>query len=125
MNRTDRILTTHVGSLPRSDMVCDVVQAVDQGTAVSDELFDAVIGEAIDVEVEHQKRIGVDIVSDGEFSKITYASYVQHRLTGFSGTSPLVTAADLDDFPRAAEASRRTRTPTTSLQRPTWTGTVR
>ena len=88
------------------------------------ELFDAVISEAIDVEVERQKRIGVDIVSDGEFSKITYASYVQHRLTGFSGTSPLVTPADLDDFPVAAELSRRRRTPTANFQRPTCTGPV-
>ncbi len=118
MNQTDRILTTHVGSLPRSEMVCDVVQALDQGTPVSDELFDAVISEAIDVEVERQKRIGVDIVSDGEFSKITYASYVQHRLTGFSGTSPLVTPADLDDFPVAAELSRRRRTPTANSSDP-------
>ena len=124
MNQTDRILTTHVGSLPRSEMVCDVVQALDQGTPVSDELFDAVISEAIDVEVERQKRIGIDIVSDGEFSKITYASYVQHRLTGFSGTSPLVTPADLDDFPVAAELSRRRRTPTANFQRPTCTGPV-
>jgi 5-methyltetrahydropteroyltriglutamate--homocysteine methyltransferase len=124
MNRIDRILTTHVGSLPRSEMVSDVVQAIDQGTSVSEELFDAIISEAIDVEVERQKRIGVDIVSDGEFSKITYASYVQHRLTGFSGTSPLVTPADLDDYPVAAELSRRRRTPTTNFQRPMCTGPV-
>src|SRR4029453_13835150 len=124
MNRIDRILTPHVGSLPRSEMVSDVVQAIDQGTSVSEELFDAIISEAIDVEVERQKRIGVDIVSDGEFSKMTYASYVQHRLTGFSGTSPLVTPADLDDFPVAAELSRRRRTPTSKFQRPTCTGPV-
>jgi 5-methyltetrahydropteroyltriglutamate--homocysteine methyltransferase len=124
MNRTDRILTTHVGSLPRSDMVCDIVQAIDQGAPVSEELFDAIVSEAIDVEVERQKRIGVDIVSDGEFSKITYASYVQHRLTGFSGTNPLVTPADLDDFPGAAELSRRRRTPPAKFQRPACTGPV-
>ena len=98
MNKIDRILTTHVGSLPRSEMVADVVLAVEQGTSVSDELYDAVLGEAIDVEVERQKRIGIDVVSDGEFSKISYASYVQHRLTGFSGDSTLVTPADLDEF---------------------------
>ena len=124
MNRIDRILTTHVGSLPRSEMVSDVVQAIDQGTSVSEELFDAIISEAIDVEVERQKRIGVDIVSDGEFSKTTYASYVQHRLTGFSGTSPLVTPADLDDYPVAAELSQRRRTPTANFRRPMCTGPV-
>ena len=89
MDSIDRIPTTHVGSLPRSEMVADVVLAVEQGTSVSDELYDAVLGEAIDVEVERQKRIGIDVVSDGEFSKISYASYAQHRLTGFSATAPL------------------------------------
>src|SRR4029453_432734 len=108
----------------RSEMVADVVLAVEQGTSVSDELYDAVLGEAVDVEVERQKRIGVDIVSDGEFSKITYASYVQHRLTGFSGTSPLVTPADLDDSPVAAELSQRRRTPTANFRRPMCTGPV-
>ena len=90
MDSVDRIATTHVGSLPRSDMVSDVVLAIEQGAAVSDELFDAVISDAVDVAVATQKKIGIDIVSDGEFSKATYASYVQHRLTGFSGNSALV-----------------------------------
>jgi 5-methyltetrahydropteroyltriglutamate--homocysteine methyltransferase len=124
MSQIDRILTTHVGSLPRSEMVADVVLAVEQGTSVSDELYDAVLGEAIDVEVERQNRIGIDVVSDGEFSKITYASYVQHRLTGFSGDSTLVTPADLDEFPGAAEHSRLRRASALTFQRPTCTGPV-
>lgn len=124
MSRIDRILTTHVGSLPRSEMVADVVRAVDEGTAVSDELFDAVVGDAIDVEVDRQKRLGLDIVSDGELSKITYASYIRHRLTGFSGDSPLVTPADLDDFPGAAEHSRHRRASALKFQRPMCTGPV-
>src|SRR5262245_5130238 len=118
MPRIDRILTTHVGSLPRSEMVADVVLATDHGAPVSDELFDAVISDAIDVEVERQKRIGVDIVSDGEFSKLTYASYVQHRLTGFSGNSPLVTPADFDEFPGAADIQRGRRLSSLKFQRP-------
>ena len=124
MSRSDRILTTHVGSLPRSEMVADVVRAVDEGAAVSDELFEAVVGDAVGVEVEHQKRIGLDIVSDGELSKITYASYIRHRLTGFSGDSPLVTPADLDDFPGAAEYSRHRRASALKFQRPLCTGPV-
>ena len=124
MQNTDRIRTTHVGSLPRSVMVSDVVLATEEGAPVSEELFDAVISEAIDAEVERQKRIGVDIVSDGEFSKITYASYIQHRLTGFSGNSPLVTPADLDEFPGAAEHARSRRTSPLKFQRPACTGPV-
>jgi 5-methyltetrahydropteroyltriglutamate--homocysteine methyltransferase len=124
MSRIERIQTTHVGSLPRSAMVSDVVGAADHGTAVSDELFDAVLSEAIDVEVERQKLVGVDIVSDGEFSKMTYASYIQHRLTGFSGDSALFTPADLDEYPGAAEHTRRRRTPTSKFRRPLCTGPV-
>ena len=109
MSRNDRILTTHVGSLPRSQMVADVVRAGDEGAEVGEELFDAVVGDAIDVEVANQKRIGIDIVSDGERSKITYASYIRHRRTGFSGDSPLGTPADWEEFPGAAEHSRHRR----------------
>jgi 5-methyltetrahydropteroyltriglutamate--homocysteine methyltransferase len=124
MSKIDRILTTHVGSLPRSEMVADVVLAAEQGTSVSDELYDAVLDEAVDVEVERQKRIGIDVVSDGEFSKISYASYVQHRLTGFSGDSTLITPADLDEFPGAAEHSRLRRASALRFQRPLCTGPI-
>ena len=124
MSGIDRILTTHVGSLPRSEMVADVVLALEQGTPVSDELCDAIISDAVDAEVERQKRIGIDIVSDGEFSKITYASYVRHRLTGFSGDSALVTPADLEEFPGAAEQSRLRRASAMSFQRPLCTGPI-
>lgn len=123
MSRPDRILTTHVGSLPRSSMVSDVIQAAEEGTTVDESLIDAVLNDAVEVEVERQKTIGVDIVSDGEFSKITYASYVRNRLTGFSGDSPLVTPADLDEFPGSAEALRRRRSSTKFL-RPECTGPV-
>jgi len=105
-------------------MVSDVVDAEEAGTPVSPELFDAVIAEAIDVEVDRQKRIGLDIVSDGEFSKITYASYIQHRLTGFSGDSRLVTPADLDDFPGAAVAVESRRRRSQRFHRPMCTGPV-
>ena len=124
MNAIDRIRTTHVGSLPRSAMVSDVVLAQEAEAPVSDELFDAVVGEEIEVEVARQKRIGLYIVSDGEFSKITYASYIQHRLTGFSGNSPLVTPADLDDFPGAADLARSWRTSPLKFQRPVCSGPV-
>lgn len=124
MSRNDRILTTHVGSLPRSQMVADVVRAIDEGAEVGEELFDAVVGDAIDVEVANQKRIGIDIVSDGELSKITYASYIRHRLTGFSGDSPLVTPADLEEYPGAAEHSRHRRSSALKFHRPMCTGPV-
>jgi 5-methyltetrahydropteroyltriglutamate--homocysteine methyltransferase len=68
--------------------------------------------------------MGIDIVSDGEFSKLTYASYIQHRLTGFSGDSPLVTPADLDDFPGAAASAETRRRRPQRFHRPMCTGPV-
>jgi 5-methyltetrahydropteroyltriglutamate--homocysteine methyltransferase len=123
MSNVDRIRTTHVGSLPRSELVSDVIGAEEAGSPVNDELYDAVLTEAVDAEVERQKRLGIDIVSDGEFSKVTYASYVQHRLTGFSGNSALVTPADLDEFPLSAEIAR-TRRASRPFSRPECTGPV-
>jgi 5-methyltetrahydropteroyltriglutamate--homocysteine methyltransferase len=123
MSNVDRIRTTHVGSLPRSELVSDVIGAEEAGSPVNDELYDAVLTEAVDAEVERQKRLGIDIVSDGEFSKVTYASYAQHRLTGFSGNSALVTPADLDEFPLSAEIAR-TRRASRPFSRPECTGPV-
>ncbi len=123
MSAIDRIRTTHVGSLPRDEMVSDVVRAAEAGSPVNDELFDAVLSEAVETVVEHQKALGIDIVSDGEFSKVTYASYVRHRLTGFSGDSPLVSPADLDAFPDSAETARARRT-SMPFARPNCTGPV-
>ncbi len=123
MTSDNRIRTTHAGSLPRNELVSDVLSAAERGMPVDGELYDAVLGEAVETEVERQKRIGIDIVSDGEFSKVTYASYVQHRLTGFSGNSPLVTPLDLDEFPVSAEASAARRRQAAFL-RPHCTGPV-
>lgn len=120
----DRIRTTHVGSMPKSEMVCDLVAAAEAGEHVDDDLFDAVIGEAIDAEVARQKEIGVDIVSDGEFSKLTYAGYAHQRLTGFSGDSAPVTPADLDAFPAAASMAEARRGAASGFRRPLCTGPI-
>ena len=120
----ERILTTHIGSLPKSEMVCDLVEASESGEDVSEELFDAVIGDAIDVEVARQAALGLDIVSDGEFSKLTYASYVQRRLTGFAGDSQPPIPADLEAFPVAAQLALGRRQSTATYRRPECVGPV-
>jgi 5-methyltetrahydropteroyltriglutamate--homocysteine methyltransferase len=95
-----RILTTHVGSLPREQDVVDVIFAQDDGRPVDDAEFQRVIGAAVADRVQHQVDAGVDLVSDGEMSKIGYATYVRHRLSGFElGDYPRATPADLDAFP--------------------------
>jgi len=119
-----RILTTHVGSLPRDEMVCDVIREREDGTLPSEELFDAVIAEAVEAMVEKQKAIGIDIVSDGEFSKISYANYIKDRLSGFSGHSRMIASADLEDFPEYSQSLRARRTSALKVVRPECTGPI-
>ncbi len=95
------MLTTHVGNLPRPQEVVDVVFAEDDGRPVGDAEFERVVGAAVADRVAHQVDAGVDLVSDGEMSKIGYATYVRHRLSGFELDDVLrATPADLDAFPR-------------------------
>ena len=94
-----RILTTHVGSLPRSKAVTDLVFAAERGDPVDADTFEQVIGAAVDDCVARQVAAGIDLVSDGEMSKISYATYIKDRISGFDGDSPRTPPADLEDFP--------------------------
>ena len=96
---TERILTTHVGSLPRSQAVTDGVFAQERGELSDIEGFNATIAAAVRDVVEKQVRAGVDVVSDGEMSKISYATYIKDRITGFDGDSPRNAPKDLEEFP--------------------------
>ncbi|MDG4649662.1 cobalamin-independent methionine synthase II family protein [Roseibacterium sp. SDUM158017] len=93
------IPTTHVGSLPRSQEVVDFIFARERGEPFDPAAFDAAMATAVDATVAKQKAAGVDIVSDGETSKISYATYVKDRYTGFGGDSPRNAPADLKLFP--------------------------
>ena len=96
---TDRILTTHVGSLPRSQAVADVLFARERGD-VRDVAADAgVIAAAVNDVVTRQVATGIDVVSDGEMSKISYATYVARRFSGFAGDTPREPGQDLVEFP--------------------------
>ena len=96
----ERILTTHVGSLPRPQDVVDLVLAEDHGEPVDRATFERVVGAAVADRVRRQAEAGVDFVSDGEMSKIGYATYIRHRLSGFEvGEVPRATPADLDAYP--------------------------
>ena len=94
-----RILTTHVGSLPRTQEVVDLIFARERGDAYDRDHFDRVMTTACRETVQRQVDSGIDIVSDGETSKISYATYVKDRYTGFSGDSPRNAPADLKRFP--------------------------
>ena len=113
----DRILTTHVGSLPRSKAVTELVFAQERGEAIEPAHFSDVVGAAIDVVVARQVQCGIDLVSDGEMSKISYATYIKDRITGFDGDSERTPPADLEAFPSFLERqSKRGGTP--SYRRP-------
>ncbi|MEO1573651.1 MAG: cobalamin-independent methionine synthase II family protein [Pseudomonadota bacterium] len=94
---SDRILTTHVGSLPRSSAVTDAVFALERGETVPTAA--ATIRDAVQAVVAQQVASGVDVVSDGEMSKISYATYIKDRISGFDGDSERDPPSDLQDFP--------------------------
>jgi 5-methyltetrahydropteroyltriglutamate--homocysteine methyltransferase len=96
---TDRILTTHVGSLPRSQAVTDVLFARERNEAGNAQSAAAVITDAVAEVVKRQVAVGIDVVSDGEMSKISYATYIAERLSGFGGDTPREPGQDLVEFP--------------------------
>lgn len=94
-----KILTSHVGSLPRTQEVVDFIFARENNTPYDQAAFDACMTKAVSETVAKQAGAGVNIVSDGETSKISYATYVKDRYTGFDGDSPRNAPADLKQFP--------------------------
>ena len=94
-----KILVTHVGSLPRKQKVVDFIFARENNQKYNQDDFDNVMNKAVLETVKKQVDSGVDIVSDGETSKISYATYVKDRYNGFSGDSPRNPPADLKLFP--------------------------
>lgn len=94
-----KILTTHVGSLPRSKQVTDLVFAKEAGVPIEEAGFTDIIAAAVNDIVARQKAVGIDLPSDGEMSKISYATYIKDRLTGFDGDSSRRPPADLELFP--------------------------
>ena len=85
MNRsTDRILTTHVGSLPRPPELIEAMVADDRGEPVDRQEYDAMLKRAVAGVVARQVELGIDCVSDGEFSKRGFAVYAHERLGGLT-----------------------------------------
>jgi 5-methyltetrahydropteroyltriglutamate--homocysteine methyltransferase len=93
------IRTTHVGSLPRSAMVADLLFGREKGLPFEPAAYHRIMTEATTAIVARQRAVGVDIPSDGETSKISYATYIKDRLAGFEGDSPRSPPQDLTDYP--------------------------
>ena len=120
----DRILTTHVGSLPRPERVVTQLFAQDSGLNYDPAEFDAIMAAEVADVVARQAKSRVDVVSDGEMSKISYATYIRHRLTGFElGEMPRAVPRDLDDFPDFKERLAKLGA-TPKYHRPICTGPI-
>lgn len=121
---SERILVTHVGSLPRSQAVTDVLFARDRGETADASGGSATITEAVREVVRRQVEAGVDVVSDGEMSKISYATYIKDRITGFAGDTPREPGQDLVEFPRILKRLAEGGA-TAKYQRPRCVGEIR
>ena len=104
---SELIRTTHVGSLPRSQRAVDLIFARERGESFDRAVFESTMAEEVEATVERQVASGIDVVSDGETSKIGYATYVKDRYTGFGGDSPRNAPADLKQFPAYLERIAR------------------
>ena len=117
---TERILTTHTGSLPRANDLTTLLEALDGGKVPEQAAFDARVRRAVADIVRQQVEAGVDVVNDGEQGKVGYSTYVRHRLTGFRGQAAVPTRVDWADFPEAAAKSERRST----IMRPSCNGPI-
>jgi 5-methyltetrahydropteroyltriglutamate--homocysteine methyltransferase len=94
---TERLLTTHIGSLPRPDDLRQLLLARDQGQAYEEDAFEDRVRSAVQETVQRQVQVGLDVVADGEMGKNSFVNYVRDRLTGFEGVNP-------DPYPGPPEA---------------------
>jgi len=128
---TDRILATHVGSIPRPDSLVDFMIAEDKGEAFDEAACEIALTEAVSDVVARQKDLGIDTVSDGEFSKRGFAVYAHERLTGLEETglsrpSPWAASRESEAFPEfyAPEQAAKDRKPTQSTMQMSCTGPI-
>jgi 5-methyltetrahydropteroyltriglutamate--homocysteine methyltransferase len=117
---SERILTTHTGSLPRPDDLVAMLEGRDQQEVQHDAAFEQRVAAAVDEIVRKQADVNVDVLNDGEVSKVGYSTYVTERITGFDGEPrvmpPQVEAADFPEFYRGRLA--------VNIKRPVCTGPI-
>lgn len=108
---TERMLTTHTGSLPREESLVVLLAALEQGEDVDQEAMARLIMDGIDYVVERQLATGIDIGNDGEIPRVGFQTYVPMRMSGFGGESTRGPPSDFRNFPKyaAMTAARRPR----------------
>src|SRR5262245_50276003 len=122
---TERILTTHTGSLPRPDDLLTLLYAKGKGELRDQAAFEARVQAAVAEIVRKQLDAGVDVVNDGEVGRISYATYVKDRLTGFEGEGSfrdMTRIPDLAEFPEYGQRVFGERPLT--MRPPAGTGTI-
>src|SRR5262249_45233260 len=123
---TDRILTTHTGSLPRPDDLADMLYAKESGETVDRAAFETRVRSAVAEKVRKQLETGIDVVNDGEMGKIGYSTYVKDRLTGFGDEThkrAALSAADMAEFPEFTQRTFATRK-NPPMRRPSCNGPI-
>jgi 5-methyltetrahydropteroyltriglutamate--homocysteine methyltransferase len=103
----DRILTTHVGSLPRGEAIGDLLIAREAGDKIDQAAFDAELDKAVRHVVAKQKEAGIDIGNDGEQQRVGFQTYIPQRMSGFAGESKRRRGRDYEEFPELTEALLR------------------
>ena len=101
---TERILTTHTGSLPRPDGLRATLRTLDTGGPTDREVFKEQARRAVSETVRRQREAGLDVVNDGEMSKVSYVTYVSERLSGIGGSGAIPRVGDARDYPEWAKS---------------------
>ena len=104
---TNRILTTHAGSLPRPQSLIQLLTSKFSGTPVDDATLTQAAEDASRASIASQIKAGLDVINNGEMGRESFFSYVQHRMTGFGGTSTRPIMADITKFPGALERRKQ------------------
>src|SRR5579885_163941 len=99
MSSRDRILTTHVGSLPRSEALSELLVRREAGDSYDKQQLDAEMDKALRHVVAKQKEAGIDIGNDGEQQRVVFQTYVPQRMSGFGGESKRRRGREFEEFP--------------------------
>lgn len=99
----DRIITTHVGSLPRSPELIDLLVKKEKGEGVDENEFQKRVAADLDFVIQKQLECGIDVIGDGEMPRLGFSFYVKDRMSGFGGECHRGTVTDFTKFPGYAE----------------------
>ena len=99
----DRILTTHVGSLPRNDELSDLLIKREEGERIDEDRLRQAMNSAVEHVVKKQMAAGIDIGNDGEQQRVAFSTFVAQRMSGFAGESKRRRGRDYEEFPALVE----------------------